>query len=226
MVPVGGTSGFGACVSDIFREIEDELRRDNLLKLWKRYSKHVIAGVLVVLVIAGGFVGWRDHVAAGRRAQSTRYSTALALARAGKDTDAAKEFGALAGQGGGYGMLAAFEQAELLAKGGDNKGAIAAYDRLAAAGSVPTDLRGLAVLLSVTHSLPDGNPKAAIERLKPLTEEGNPWRASALDLTAAAKLKDGDRSGALAIYQKLADDLSAPRGLRARAAELAAALKS
>jgi len=59
-----------------------------------------------------------------------------------------------------------------------------------------------------------------------LAAAGNPWRASALDLTAAAKLKAGDRGGALAIYKELADDLSAPQGLRARAAEMAAALKS
>ena len=59
------------------------------------------------------------------------------------------------------------------------------------------EFRDLAVLLSVMHGLPDGDPKAAIERLQPLTASGNPWRASALDLTAAAKLKAGDRGGAL-----------------------------
>jgi hypothetical protein len=59
-----------------------------------------------------------------------------------------------------------------------------------------------------------------------LTLSGKPWRASALDLTAAAKLKAGDRSGALEIYKQLADDLTAPQALRARAAEMAAALKS
>ena len=88
------------------------------------------------------------------------------------------------------------------------------------------EFRELAVLLSVMQSLPDADPKTAIERLQPLTASGNPWRASALDLTAAAKLKAGDRTGALEIYQKLADDLAAPQGLRARAAEMAAALKS
>ena len=75
------------------------------------------------------------------------------------------------------------------------------------------------------HQLADGGASAAVERLQPLTASGNPWRASALDLTAAAKLKAGDRGGALAIYKELADDLSAPQGLRARAAEMAAALK-
>jgi hypothetical protein len=213
-------------VSDIFREIDEELRRDNLLKLWSRYGRYVIAIAVLALVIAGGIVAWRDHQASERRAQGARYSSALALVRESKGGDAAKVFAALAQEGGGYSLLAAFEAADMLAKSGDQKAAIAAYDRLAGGLASEPELRDLAVLLSVMHGLPDGDPKTAIERLQNLTLSGNPWRASALDLSAAAKLKSGDRSGALAIYQELADDLSAPQGLRARAAELAAALKS
>jgi hypothetical protein len=216
----------GACVSDIFREIEEELRRDNLLKLWQRYGKYIIAVAVLAIIVAGLVVGWRQHQASERRAQAARYASALTLARSGKEADAAKAFGALAREGGGYGMLASFEEAELLAKGGDKKAAIAAYDHIAGASGVNPELRDLAVLLSVMHALPDEDAKAAIARLQPLTAGGNPWRATALDLTAAAKLKAGDRAGALAIYKQLADDLTAPRGLRARAAELAAALKS
>ena len=51
----------GACVSDIFREIDEELRRDNLLKLWSRYGRYVIAVAALALVIAGGVVAWRAH---------------------------------------------------------------------------------------------------------------------------------------------------------------------
>ena len=213
-------------MSDIFREIEEELRRDNLRKLWSRYGRYVIAVALAAILIAGAIVAWRDHQASERRAQGARYASALALAREGKDAEAARRFTLLAREGGGYSLLAAFEEAELLARSGDRKAATAAYDHLAASSGIDPDLRDLAVLLSVAHALPDGDSKAAIERLQPLTASGNPWRASALDLTAAAKLKSGDRGGALAIYQQLADDLTAPQGLRARAAEMAAALKS
>ncbi len=213
-------------MSDIFREIDEELRRDNLLKLWSRYGKYVIAVAVLALVIAGAVVAWREHQASERRAQGQRYSNALALVRDGKDGDAAKVFGLLAREGGGYSLLAAFEEAELLAKSGDRKAAIAAYDRLAGASGIDPEFRDLAVLLAAMQLLADGDGSGAIERLKPLTASGNPWRASALDLTAAAKLKAGDRGGALAIYKELADDLSAPQGLRARAAEMAAALKS
>ena len=213
-------------MSDIFREIEDELRRDNLLKLWQRYGKYVIAAVVLALVIAGGMAAWRDHQASERRAQGARYTAALALLRDGNSVEAAKRFAVVVQEGGGYSLLAAFEQAEMLAKGGDEKAAVLAYDRLAANTGIDPEFRDLAVLLSVMHGLSDGDARAAIERLQPLTANGQPWRASALDLTAVAKLKSGDRAGALAIYKELADDLSAPQGLRARAAELAAALKS
>ena len=213
-------------MSDIFREIEDELRRDNLLKLWQRYGKHVIAVAVLALVVAGGVVGWRNYQASERRAQGARYSSALALVREGKAAEAAKLFGVLAREGGGYSLLARFGEAEMLAKSGDRKATIAAYDQLAGGSGTDPEFRDLAVLLSVMHGLPDGDPKAAVERLQPLTVSGNPWRASALDLTAAAKLKSGDRSGALESYKELSDDLSAPQGLRARAAEMAAALKS
>ena len=71
----------------------------------------------------------------------------------------------------------------------------------------------------------DGDPQAAIDRLKPLTESGNPWRASALEMTAVARLKLGDKTGAVELFKQLADDLAAPEGVRARAAEMAAVLK-
>jgi hypothetical protein len=148
------------------------------------------------------------------------------MVREGKNAEAARLFATLAQEGGGYGVLAAFEQAELQAKSGDRKEAIAAYDRLAGSSAIDPEFRDLAVLLSVMQALPDTDAKTAIERLQPLTASGNPWRTSALDLTAAAKLKSGDRDGAREIYQQLADDLTAPQALRARAAELAAALKS
>jgi hypothetical protein len=213
-------------VSDIFREIDEELRRDNLLKLWKQYGRYVIVAVVLVLIAAGAVVAWRDHQASERRAQSARYSSALALAREGKDAEAAKAFSALGNEGGGYGVLASFEEAELLAKSGDRKGAVAVYDRIAASGSFDSEFRDMAALLSVMHALPDSESQALLKRLEPLTAAGNPFRATALELTAAVRLKSGDKPGALQLYRNLADDLTAPQGVRARAAEMAAALAS
>ena len=212
-------------MSDIFREIDEELRRDNLAKLWRLYGRYVIGVVVVILAIAGGIVAWRNHQLAERQAVSVRYAAAMALLRQGKDAEAAKVFDTVAREGSGYGKLADFEAADLAAKAGDRKAAIAAYDRIAASTDFDPELRDVATLLSVMNSLGDTDPQAQIARLKPLTETGNPWRATALELTAAAQLQAGNKAGALDIYKQLADDPSAPEGVRTRAAELASALK-
>ena len=213
-------------MSDIFREIDEELRRDNLLKLWSRYGRYIIAIAVFALVVAGGFVAWRDHQLSERRAQSTRYAGALTLAREGKEADAVKVFAAIAHEGGGYAILAAFEEAALLAKSGDREAAVAAYDRIAAASEFDSDLRGLAVLLSVMQRMPEADAQTTIDRLAPLTASGNPWRPSAIELIALARLKLQDKSGALALFKSLADDPATPQSLRARAAEMATALAS
>lgn len=217
--------GPGAFVSDILREIDEELRRENLLKLWTKYGRYVIAGVVVVLAIAGGVVLWRNHVSEQHKAESTRYYGALGLASENKTKEAAELFTSIAQGGGGYGRLAEFERAELLAKGGDQKAAEAIYQKIASSDPDP-EFRDLAILLSIMHQPVETDAKATIARLEPLTASGRPWRTTALELTAAAQLRAGDKAAALAVYKKLADDLAAPEGLRARAAEMIAALSS
>jgi hypothetical protein len=212
-------------VSEIFREIDEELRRDNLLKLWRLYGRYVIAAAVVVLATAGGFVAWRNHQLAERQAVSVRYAAAMALLRQGKDAEAVKIFDLVVHEGTGYAKLADFEIADLAAKSGDRKMAIAAYDRIAASADFDQELRDIATLLSVMNSLGDANPETEIVRLKPLTDSDNPWRPTALELTAAAQLQASNKSAALDIYKQLADDASAPEGVRSRAAEMASALK-
>lgn len=212
-------------MSDIFQEIEEELRRENFAKLWTRYGKYVIALAIVVVIAVAGYSGWRQYQAHQRQIEGVRYAEALDLARQGKDKDAAGAFAALARQaGGGHAVLARLEEGAIKARSGDVEGAIAVYNALAADGSADPIYRDLGTLLGSLYGLKTGDPKAIIERLAPLTAPSNPWHASALELTALAKLKAGDKAAARATYQRLADDLAAPQGLRARAAEMVAAL--
>jgi hypothetical protein len=216
----------GKFVSDIFREIDEELRRDNLLKLWAQYGRYVIIAAAAILLAAGGAAAWRSHQRSLRQAEASQYAAALTLAHDGKTGEAEKRFEAIAAEGGGYAVLASLERAELLAKAGDRAGADAVYHQVATSEAAGQTFRDLAVLLGASNDFATADPKAIIARLQPLTQKGNPWRPSALDLTAAARLHSGDRLQAVAIYKQLADDPTTPPGLRARAAELAAALGS
>ncbi len=208
-------------MSDIFQEIDEELRRENFAKLWQRYGVYVIALAVAVVVVVAAVAGWRQYQLRQRQAEGDRYAMALDLARRGKDKDAAEVFGGLSRQAGeGYATLARFEDAAFKARSGDVAGAIALYNAVAADGSVDPTYRDLAVLLGAQASLKDGDAQAIIARLAPLTSAANPWHPTALELTALAQLKAGNKAEALAIYRRLADDLDTPTAMRARAAEI------
>jgi hypothetical protein len=212
-------------VSDIFREIDEDLRREQFGKLWQRYGKYVIILAVVVVAASAIFVGWREYQLRQRQAAGVRFAAAADLARQGKDKDAADAFAAVAHDAsGGRAVLARFEQAALLAKTSDPTAGIAIYDEIAHDTGVAPIYRDLANLLAARFALDAGDPKAVIERLKPLIDPSNAWHPSALELTALAQLKAGDKAAARTTYQQLADDLTAPQGLRARAAEMVAAL--
>jgi hypothetical protein len=214
-------------VSDIFQEVDEDLRRDAALKLWKKYRGLVVALGVVIVAASGGYSWWRYHDEQARQSEETRYAAALDLARAGKSPEAAEAMTALVSQAhAGRAMLARFEAAALKAKAGDAAGAVAAYDALAKDPGIDEVYRGLATVLWGLQALEVETPQAVIDRMAPLTDAANPWHLSAIEVTAIAHLKAGDRAAARSDYQRLADDLSAPSSLRARAAEVAAALAS
>ena len=212
-------------MSDIFQEVDEELRRENFAKLWARFGKYVIALAVLVVLATGGVSQWRKYQLHQRELEGARYIAALALAQQGKDKDAADAFAAIAREaGGGHATLARFEAAALQARSGNVDGAIAAYAALAADGTVDSVYRDLATLLWAELSLKNGDPKAIIDKLASFTPAENPWRPTALELTALAELKAGNKPQARTVYQQIADDLLAPQSARARASEMLTAL--
>jgi hypothetical protein len=212
-------------VSDIFHEVDEDLRRENFEKLWARYGKYVIALAVLCVLATAGWWRWQDYRERQRQAEGARYATALDLARQGKDKDAADAFAALAQQSGaGRATLARLEEGTVKAHAGDVPGALAAYDALANDGAADPVYRDVATLLAAQLELQGGDAKAVIAKLAPLTAATSPWHPTALELTALAQLKSGDKAAARTTYQRVADDLAAPQDLRARAAEMVAAL--
>jgi hypothetical protein len=111
-------------------------------------------------------------------------------------------------------------------RAGDEAAAIASYDGIAKDGSVDQIYRDLATVLWGLHALDTIDAQVVVDRLAPVTAPDNPWHSTALEVTAVVHMKAGDRGAAKADYQKIADDLAAPRGLRARATQMVAALAS
>jgi hypothetical protein len=205
----------------LFREVDEDLRRDRYSQLWKKYGTLVMIAAVIVVGATAGIVAWRDHQKSVAEKDGDRYAAAALLARDGKTDQAAAAFAALAKDGtAGYRTLARLQEAALLAKKGDVKGAVAVYDALAADDGTDKAFRDLAVVLAAMASVDTADPAALTERLKPLTAEANPWRYSALELTALLAERAGNHKAARDIYTRLADDAEAPGGIRVRARQM------
>jgi hypothetical protein len=213
-------------LSDIIREVDEELKRENWQKLWKRYSRFLIGAAVISVAVTAAIVGWREYDASQRLVIGDRFAAVLADAESSDSPAASADAMAAfaAGAPDGYAVLARLREAKLRADAGDRVAAIAIYDSIAGDGSADRMFRDLAILYSVRTQADDGDPDALIARLSPLGAETSTWRYSARELTAILYLRAGDIEASRAAYQQLADDLLAPQGLRARAAEMLRAI--
>jgi hypothetical protein len=210
-------------LTDIFQEVEEDYRRERYQLLAKRYGPYAIAAVVGLVAMTGAFEAyqsWRTH-----RMEDAAKAYAAASGQLAKDPKAAAQaFAALAAQGGGYGVLARFREAEALEASGDTGGAVKILDQVAADQGRDKALADLA-RLKTGYLLLDRQSRADLEtRLQPLLAEGNPWRPEAREILAYGALKSGEQAKALEIFKALAQDAASPETLRNRAASMVMAL--
>jgi len=209
-------------LADIFHEVDEEVRRERLQKLWERYSIYIIG--LAVLIVAG-IGAWRAYewwlgkqaVAAG-----AKFEQALTLSEQGKHSEAEQAFAKIAADApAGYRVLARFSAAAQLAQD-KPADAVKAYDQIAADASLGQTLQDLAGLRA-GMLLVDTAPLAEMEkRLTPLSEPGRTFRASARELLALSAWHNNDVAAAKKYLDMIAIDAESPPGVRARAEVLSA----
>lgn len=212
-------------MADIFKEVDEDLRRDQASKIWKKYGVYVIGAAVALVLATAAFQTWQWWDVKQRTQRSTSYAAAVELLEQGTSEEAVAAFGGLAKTDGSYGTLAAFNQARLLAQAGDTTAAVEIWERLAASTAAGPAFQGAAALLSVMHQIDSGDPTALEARLQSLAAEDSGFRPVALELTAVLAVRQGNRARARELYAQLADDRTAPAGLRARASQMLAALE-
>lgn len=213
-------------MSDIIREVDEELRRENWEKLWKSYGKYVIGAAVGIVLVTAAVVGWREYSQYRSRQAGDAFASVIAETETGDDpAKAARDLESYAVSApAGYATLARFREARYRALNGDKAGAVALYDELADDSSVEPLFRDLAKLYSVRLQIGEADAATLTARLEPLSAEDNAWRYSARELKAIIALQAGDTEEARKAYAQLADDLSAPQQQRARAAEMLRAI--
>lgn len=203
-------------MSDVMREIDDDMRQQRLREFWVENRAWIIGGIILAIVMTAGMSYWRQQTMT-RNAQAT-YELFSAMDRADETALAA-----LAESGkGAHGALAAFLSAGIHAQKGDNAAAAAVYDRIAATRGLDQTYRDLATLLAVSHRLDTEETQKLHTALKPLTAQKSVWRFSALELQALLFAREGKMTEAAAALGTLTADADAPDEVRARATTLRA----
>lgn len=213
-------------MTDVFREVDEEVRRDQLTAFLRRYGVAFLALAVLIVAGVGAWVWWREHRTAQRAEHGVALTKALTLAQAGDvkaSAAAASELAAKASDDG-YGLLARFVEASALAEAGDREGALKKLDAVAADRGVDQMFRDLAVLRGAYLRVDEEAAPAFAQRIAPLLVDGGVWRFSGLELSALSSIRAGDKNAARATLKKITDDAAAPSGLRARAAELLSSL--
>ncbi|GBD44513.1 hypothetical protein HRbin40_02002 [bacterium HR40] len=207
---------------EFIREVDEELQREQLLRLWRRIGPWLIAAAaLVVLGTAGkvGYDSWRDS-----RLQARAAAFADAERRAGSSAQAAEIWlGVAANERDGLAVLATLRAAAALREAGDRGRAIELLDRLGRENADPL-FADLARLVSARSRLDSADTAALAAELEPLAAAGRPFRHSARETLGLSALRTGDRERARALLRELVDDATAPSGLKTRARELLDAL--
>lgn len=204
-------------MSDIFREVEEEIRRDQLAAVWKRHGTKIIVAAVVLVAAVGGWRIWQSYETRMRAAAGEAFETAIALSNAEKPKEAVDALEPLAASGPeGYRILARMMAAGELAKI-DPAGARAAYEALAADAKVSPALRDLARVRAAAM-LVDSAPFAETAgRLRPLAVPNAPFRHYARELLAAAAVKAGETAAAREVLDQIIADGETPPGVRQRA---------
>ncbi len=211
-------------MSELFDEVDEEVRREQLKKLWDRYSIFIIAAALLIIAAVGAWRGYQYLEAQKAAEAGAAFDAAIELSEQGKHSEAEAAFDKLATSApSGYRTLARLRAAGEVATR-DPKAGAKLYDEIAAdrsIGAVQQDLARVraAALLLDTESYPN-----MLQRLEAAAKPDATFRHTARELLALSAWRANDTTAARQWLDMIANDGETPSAMRQRAEALQALL--
>jgi len=211
-------------VSELFDEVDEEVRREQLKKLWDRYSIFIIAGALLIIAAVGAWRGYQYLEAQKAAEAGAAFDAAIDLSEQGKHAEAEAAFDKLAAAApSGYRMLARLRAAGELATH-DPKAGAKLYDEIAADRSVGTEQQDLARIRAAALLLDTEAYPNMLQRLEAAAKPDATFRHTARELLALSAWRANDTTAARQWLDMIANDGETPSAMRQRAEALQALL--
>jgi hypothetical protein len=209
-------------VADVFHEVDEEVRREQLKKLWDRYSIYIIAAAVLLVAAVGAWRGYSWWEARRAAEAGAAFEVASNLAEAGKHAEAEAAFARIAADATAtYRQLARMRAAAELAQT-DHKAALAAYESITADGGVNALLREVAALRAAALLIDAGSLDEARAKLEPLAGSERPFRHTARELLVLAAWRAGNAAEAKRWADVVTTDAQTPGNVRLRVERLIA----
>jgi len=207
------------------REVDENLRRDELQALAKKYAGWLIGALILFLVAVGGWLYWQEHQRSKSAEQSEIMADTYQDVGRKQMANVPQRLEALAEDGGDAVRASAlFARAAVAIDQNDRKLALQKYREIAEDKGLAQPHRDLALLRATTLEFDSIKPEEVIARLQPLVKPGEPWYGSAGELTAMAYIKQGKKAEAGRLFAAIAADKQVPDSIRARAVQIAGTL--
>lgn len=207
------------------REVDEELRRDQITGFWRTYGRWVAISIGLGLAIFGGYLWYQNHQMKAAGIEGEKMAAALDSLGANKLDVAKPELDALAkSTRPGYSAAARMALADIAVQKNDPKAAAAQYKSIADDASVAKPFRDIALIRQTAVEFDTIAPADVASRLGGYAVPGNPWFGSAGEMVAIAYLKQGKKAEAGRLFALIANDVGVPRSLRSRAVQMASLL--
>lgn len=207
------------------REVDEELRKDRALHVWRNYGRWIIAAVVAGLLAFGGWLYWQSHSEGRRGEEGEKFKAAIKALSENKAQEAEGPLKELASSSSaGFSAAARFAQADALLTKNDLKGGAAILAAIAADGNVPQEYRDLALIRQTAAEYDSLKPDQVVARLGKLAVKDSPWLGSAGEMVAVAQLRQGKRAEAGKMFGEIAKTEGVPRAIRQRAVQMAGVL--
>jgi hypothetical protein len=202
--------------NEFIREVDEEYRRDQVARIWQRYSGLIVVLAVLLVALVGGWRYWQYAEQTKAEAAAVRFEDALKLSRDGSGDEAQKAFEALAtDSAAGYALLGRFRLAAEIGKANAEEGA-KAFDALATQAGIEAPWQDLARLRAAMLRMDTADPAAIRQSLESLASPTGAWRHTARELLGLTGLKAGDMDLAGRWFDQIAADRETPAALRQR----------
>ena len=211
-------------MSELFDEVDEEVRREQLKKLWDNYSLYFIALMVLIVAAVGGWRGYQYLEAKKAAEAGATFEKAVELSEQGKHAEAETAFTDLAAKAPfGYLTLSRLHAAAE-ASARDPKAAAKMYDDIAADRSIGSEWQDLAKIRAASLLVDSASYADIQQRLETSAEPKSTFRHSARELLALSAWRNNDMTAARKWVDAIAEDGETPPGLRSRAEALQALL--